>query len=147
MARIYVDMDGTIADFYGAIIKRKESAKNDLEKNWPQSKVGFFLELKPIDGAIEAINILSLIKNHEVWFLTRPSFKNIHCYTEKAQWIQKYFGMQGLERLILCGNKSLLKGDYLIDDTQIDGQLEFEGVFIKIGSDKYPTWNEVLTVF
>lgn len=48
---------------------------------------------------------------------------NLHSYTEKAQWIQKYFGTEGLKRLILFGNKSLVKGDYLIDDTQVDEQL------------------------
>jgi 5'-nucleotidase len=145
MLRIYVDMDGTIADFYGAVEKRRLLAETTQEKSWPQSKIGFFLNLEPIEGAIEAINFLN--KQYDVWFLTRPSFMNIHSYSEKASWIQKYFGMEGLKKLILCGNKSLLKGDYLIDDTDVDGQLEFEGNFIKIGSKEFPNWSEILKLF
>lgn len=41
-------------------------------------------------------------------------------------------------------DKSLLKGDYLIDDGDNANQNKFEGELIKFGSDKFPNWQVVL---
>ncbi len=35
---------------------------------------------------------------------------------EKRVWIEKYFGLEFTEKLIISANKGLLKGDLLIDD-------------------------------
>ena len=113
--------------------------------HFPQSMVGFFILLEPIEGAINAIKTLE--KNYDVWILTRPSFLNIHCYTEKAVWIKKYLGYEMQKKLILCGDKSLVKGDYLIDDSIKDGQDRFEGKLIRFGSNDFPTWKEVMEYF
>jgi 5'(3')-deoxyribonucleotidase len=56
-----------------------------------------------------------LKENYDVWILTRPSYKNIN-YSEKAQWVLNHLGYDVQEKTIMCGDKSLLKGDYLIDD-------------------------------
>lgn len=74
--------------------------------------------------AIESFNKLK--QHYDVWILTRTSFNNIHCFTEKAQWVLDYLGFDVLEKTILCGDKSLLKGDYLIDDNGQHGQPQFE---------------------
>ena len=48
-------------------------------------------------------------------------------------------------RLIISPNKSLLKGDYLIDDNvEGKGQEGFEGKLIQYGSTSYPSWSSVL---
>ena len=44
----------------------------------------------------------------------------------------------------MCGDKSLLKGDYLIDDMNTDKQSEFEGEWIEFGSNKFPNWKTVV---
>ncbi len=44
----------------------------------------------------------------------------------------------------MSGDKSLLKGDYLIDDMNTDKQSEFEGEWIEFGSFKFPDWNSVI---
>jgi len=49
-----------------------------------------------------------------------------------------------LENTIMTGDKSLIKGDYLIDDMTGDGQENFEGEFIQYGSDKFPDWRSIL---
>jgi 5'(3')-deoxyribonucleotidase len=46
--------------------------------------------------------------------------------------------------MVLCGDKSLLKGEYLIDDTNTAGQSDFEGEWIHFGSDKFPNWDSVV---
>lgn len=137
MKRIYVDMDDTLCDFTTPF------KTGEFKLKYPQSKVGFFLELEPLEGAIEGMN--TLMTKYDVWILTRPSIKNTNCYTEKAEWIKKYFGENFLEKLILCPNKSLVKGDYLIDDDHRHGQTEFEGEHIYFGKDdKFKTWSQVI---
>lgn len=132
--RVYIDMDDVLADFTSAFIKRKDGTLP-----YPQSKYGFFLGLEPIKGGLEAVKILR--SKYDVWILTRPSIHNPLCYTEKRVWVENHLGMEMVERLILSPDKSLLKGDYLIDDHQHPG---FEGELIQFGYDPYPNWDSVL---
>ena len=54
-------------------------------------------------------------------------------------------GFEATERLIICSNKGLLKGDVLIDDN-IDGkgQEDFEGLVLHFGSEAFPHWSKIL---
>ena len=136
---VYIDMDDTICDYTGLWSIYKEKFPT---VQYPQSKFGFFSRLKPIEGALEAINLLE--KYYDVFILTRPSIKNLHSYSEKAEWVEKYLGEKYLEKLILCPNKSLVKGDFLIDDYDKNGQTEFEGEFIKFKTELFPNWESVV---
>ena len=120
-------MDDTIFDFKGEFYRRC----NECE--FPQSKYGFFLNLKPIPDAIESVT--ELMKDHDVWFATRPSFYNVLSYTEKRVCIENNFGFDAVSKLILIPDKSLLKGDILIDDSVRDGQLYFDGTLLRFGKD------------
>ena len=142
MKRIYIDMDQTLCNFKKAAEEEAVRATILSERDHPQSKIGFFLFLEPIEGAIESVRALE--KQYDVWILSRPSFHNVHCYTEKALWIQRHLGFEMQKKLILCGNKSLVKGDYLIDDSKRDGQTEFEGKHMWFGSKEYPDWKSVI---
>ena len=44
----------------------------------------------------------------------------------------------------MSGDKSLLKGSYLIDDQNGSGQDRFEGEWIHFGSDSFPNWDSVV---
>jgi len=142
LKRIYIDMDGVLCDFDSAY-------KKDLEINpkqsYPQSQFGFFLKLLPLNGAIESVNVLK--KDFDVWILTRPSVHNINCYSEKALWIRNYLGFEMQEKTILCTDKSLLKGDFLIDDQTEHGQTDFEGKLIQFGTGDFNSWSKVLSYF
>ena len=48
-----------------------------------------------------------------------------------------------LNQMILCPDKSLVKGDYLIDDDNRHGQTEFEGEHIHFGTEQFPDWDSV----
>ena len=139
MKRVYIDMDGVLCNFYKAT---KKALSENPNQKYPQSQWGFFLRLEEIPGAIDAFNELK--KSYDVWILTRPSFKNVNCYTEKAQWVCDHLGYDALEKTIMSGDKSLLKGDYLIDDDLNANQERFEGELIKFSSDRFKNWSDVL---
>lgn len=84
-------------------------------------------------------------KSVDLYILTAPSVKNPLCYVEKREWVEKYLGMEMVERLIISPNKGLNKGDYLIDDNDYGrGQELFEGELIKFGSEPYADWEAVV---
>lgn len=131
-------MDGTICDFMTPFV---ENGGNE-NGVYPQSEKGFFKNLKEYDDVVQSID--DIMEEYDVWFLTRPSMFNTHCYTEKAEWIRDRFGIKGLYKLILSPNKALFdvnEDDFLIDDYGGDGQSEFKGCWIKYSNDKYP-WSD-----
>jgi 5'(3')-deoxyribonucleotidase len=140
MIRIYVDMDDTLCDFL-------KMAEINLQRNpsikYPQSQYGFFTSLPPIYGAIHGYKELEEM-GYDVWILTRPSVKNPLCYTEKRVWVENWLGLETCDKLILCPDKALLKGDYLIDDQPWDG---FEGTQLLFGSDEFLNWQVIIKYF
>lgn len=143
MKIIYVDMDDVLCDFLKAY---HEGLKDNPELKFPQSQLRFFENLEPIEGAIKSVN--KLRQDFDVYILTAPSNRNPHSYTEKRLWIEKHFGYQFTERLIISSNKSLLKGDYLIDDfSEGKGQENFEGELLQFASEKYPDWKSIIEYF
>ena len=137
--RVFVDLDGVLCNFYKAA---KQSLIDNPTQKYPQSQWGFFLRLEEIPDAIESFRKLE--EKYDVWILTRPSFKNVNCYTEKAQWVWDHIGYDAVEKLIIAPNKSMLKGDYLIDDQSNAGQNEFEGEWIKFNSEIFPNWKSII---
>ncbi len=136
---IYIDMDDTICQLVSSY---KKVRKENPEEQFPQSLPGFFENLEPMPGAIEAVN--QLRSWAEVYILTAPSVRNPLCYTEKRLWIEKYFDLDFCHRLIISPNKGLLKGDFLIDDYDHGkGQEDFEGRLIHFGSAEYSDWESV----
>lgn len=133
MKTILIDMDDVACDFSGSFKKHITP-----EILYPQSQWGFFLNLDPMPDAIEVINLL--MTKYNVYILTRPSVMNPLCYTEKRVWIEKYFGLEFCKKLIICYDKSMVKGDYLIDDNIHEG---FEGEHIHFGTDRFKNWNDV----
>ena len=142
---IYIDMDDTIVKFKEAWNKHKEDFP-DIK--YPQSMKGFFFSLEPIEDSIETINWLIEQDKFEVFFLTAPSIKNRECYSEKRDTIEKFFGEEMLNNLIISPRKDLNKGDFLIDDcNKGKGQDKFKGKLIHFGTDQFPNWKIIKDFF
>lgn len=134
-------MDDTLCDFKGAFTA---SVKKNPAIAFPQSQFRFFANLVPIPGAIEAVIALEKSSQYLPYILTAPSIPNPLSYTEKREWVEQHLGYDFCERLILCSNKGLLKGDFLIDDYDAGkGQEHFEGVLLHFGSEAFPDWEAV----
>lgn len=132
---VYIDMDNTLADYLGyaeVCHLRPKDAKHIR---------GFFRNLKPMPGAIEAYNHLA--KHFNVYFLTTSPWSNPYACVEKFEWVKEYFP-DAYKNIIISHHKELNIGDYLIDDSTLNGAAEFTGKHIQIWSDEFPTWESVV---
>ncbi|XP_022445365.1 5'(3')-deoxyribonucleotidase, cytosolic type isoform X1 [Delphinapterus leucas] len=94
---------------------------------------GFFLDLEPIPGALEAMREMNDMQDTEVFICTSPLMKYDHCVHEKYHWVEKHLGPQFVERIILTRDKTVVLGDLLIDDKDtIQGQ------------EETPSWEHIL---
>ena len=134
-------MDDVICNYSEAFNKALEESPKML---FPQSQYGFFANLKPIKKAIESVSKFLASNDYETYFLTAPSIRNPFSYTEKRVWIENHFGYSAVEKMIICSNKGLLKGDILIDDNAHGkGQESFEGRLMHFGSNEFPNWESI----
>lgn len=136
---VYIDMDGVVADY-----DKLRATLTHVNYTSHEAKVpeGFFRSLDLIEGALEALPLLS--EKYELYFLSTPQWSNPFCWSEKRLWVEDKFGELMFKRLILTHNKGLLKGDYLIDDRIANGVDAFEGEHLHFGSERFPTWASIL---
>jgi 5'-nucleotidase len=138
---VYIDMDDTAVMFSKQLNIYK---KMYPEYQYPQSVVGFFSDMEPMPGFLQAWKDLS--EYYDLAFCTRPSVFNLNSYTEKAVWVRNNIGFEALEVLNLVPQKERIgeEGDYLIDDWDIHGQREFRGEFIHFGKQEgCMNWEQV----
>lgn len=140
---LYIDLDGVIVDLIGELDLEIVHVTQTLEKptDWIDLSETIFLNARPVPGALEAV--AELEKHYEVFILSTAPWKNVHSWSQKRIWVEKYLPSM-YKKLILTHNKELLIGDYLIDDRTKNGAAEFQGKHIHIFSDAYPTWDSVL---
>lgn len=135
---IFVDMDDVIADTYGKHIEMYNQEFNqtlaladiksgEVWHNVPeihQSSIrehalttGFFRDLKPIKDSISIMR--DLCQKHEVYIASAATqFPN--SLREKSDWLDEFFPFIDWQHRIMCGHKSILKGDLLIDDRTLN---------------------------
>lgn len=137
---VYVDMDGVVADFVGKW-ERLYGVKID-PYHIPPTPTGFYRDLELMPGAYDSIKWLKT--KFDVYFLSTAEWDNPSSFTDKRLWLEEKFGDMAYKKLILSNNKSLSRGDYLIDDRTANGAGEFTGEFIHFGSQRFPDWQTVL---
>ncbi|XP_070579897.1 5'(3')-deoxyribonucleotidase, cytosolic type-like [Ptychodera flava] len=157
--RVLVDMDGVLADFEKHFLAKFREQYPDepyievkdrrgfyvteqYEKIKPDLKAkcleimeapGFFLNLPPIPGGLEAVRAMDQMDGVDVFFCTASINKYKYCVTEKFQWIDNHFGAEFINKLVLTRDKTVVSGDLIIDDKP-----EITG------AEKNPAWEHIL---
>jgi 5'(3')-deoxyribonucleotidase len=133
-------MDGVLCDFDK---RAKELEVNEGIKGHKLFKhPSAYKDLEPIEVAIEAWHALQ--EKYETYILSTPPWSNPDAWSEKRKWVEEHLGKTSTKKLILCHNKGIVKGDFLIDDRIANGVADFEGKHIHFANEEYPTWSEVL---
>lgn len=142
--RVYLDLDGPVADFLQVMHERQMSG-SDL-KLVP----GVYWELPVVNGAREAIRIITGM-GYEVWILSKIPDENPHAATEKLLWLRNHFP-EVAERIIISPDKGCIGSEYdiLIDDhPEWANAHNFNGKIIKFERDSVDVnplnaWHAVL---
>jgi len=141
---LYFDMDNVLVDFASGIACLSEETQKEYEGRLDEVP-GIFSLMEPFVGAVDAVKLLA--QYFDVYILSTAPWKNISAWSDKAAWVQKYFGDEMdspfYKRLIISHHKNLNKGDFLIDDRTKNGAGEFEGELILFGNEKLTSWKTV----
>ena len=81
-------MDNVIVDFPSGIDLLDENAKKEFEGRYDEIP-GIFSKMQPISKAIESVQILT--KYYSVYILSTAPWNNPSAWSDKIEWIQKYF--------------------------------------------------------
>lgn len=131
---IYIDLDNTLANY------SKSANEQGILPSEAKHTKGFFRNLKPVDGAIEAYNLLD--KYFDVYILSTAPWSNPDSLAEKLLWVKEWLP-NAYKNVIFSHHKNLNIGDYLIDDSLCNGASDFTGEHIHIGCE-FPDWNSVI---
>lgn len=139
--RVLVDLDGVVADWgFGynryrvdPMPRYEERATWDLNAGLSaglrshtkmiMEHPGFYRDLPVIEGAKEAISSLRAW-GHDVRFVSTPYATNESCASDKFAWVEEHFGQSMRLMTTLTFDKTLVRGDVLIDDKPLIGGTE-----------------------
>ena len=128
---IYIELENVLCNYNGRIFElRAENDCDDIEQLPIHYK-----DMKPIDGAIEAVEELARIL--DVYIVT-PNEKR----EEKTEWIRTHLP-QTVDNIIFCDIEDIRDGNYLVCFEKKKGGC-FRGRFIEYYSIIFPTWLEVV---
>lgn len=128
--RVYVDMDGVIADFEGAL------RAHGLTPGELKIKRGAYQALPIIEGAKEALHAF-IRMGLEVFGLTKIPGSNPYAATEKLLWIAAHFP-ELHDRVIITPDKGCVgtPRDFLIDDhPEWANADKFAGTIVRFAGD------------
>lgn len=170
MKRIAIDMDQVIADvepkfldiyeaaygrrpakeeYWGHKLYKLEGAKMLREQLF---KKGFFLDLPVIEGSQEGIK--KLMEHYEV-YITTAAMEFRSSFEDKYDWLERYFPFIHWKNIVFCGDKSVIRADYMIDD-HVFNLKTFEGKGLLYtashnihdeGFTRVNNWAEVMAFF
>lgn len=152
---ILVDMDGVLADWDSAwdaavlalppgtgkgILLSHERQEFNLFHGLGEAeraqvteiveRPGFYADLPIIEGAKQALRQM-LRSGYDVRIVTSPWVSNPTCASDKMAWVIKNLGREWGQRLVITTDKTLVRGDWLIDDKPaIKGSMD-------------PTWGHI----
>lgn len=131
MKRICLDMDEVLADTYAKFEDLYEERFDRRLKpaDYHGMKIydlpgaadirnamhepGFFRDLPVMDGAREVVE--ELYEHYEI-FVTTAATEFKHSLLDKWEWLHENMPFIHHHRIVLCGDKRIVHGDFMIDD-------------------------------
>jgi 5'-nucleotidase len=134
MKRLIVDMDDVLADTSQAILEAFNTINHtNYNKEYFRNKVfyefinqaqfesirpmieakGFFADLPVMADAVQVMHDLQA--KYDV-FVVSAATEFPNSLEEKYHWLANYFPFIHWKNFVLCGDKSIIKGDIMIDD-------------------------------
>ncbi|HEY0308748.1 MAG TPA: 5'-3'-deoxyribonucleotidase [Acidobacteriaceae bacterium] len=167
--RVCVDMDDTMADTMGEHIARYNAehglcvTKDDLQGKWLWDHVpkehqqdlmrimcaeDFFEDL---DVLPDAPAVLQRLQEHYDIFIATAAMEVPSSFASKFRWLKRHFPFLPYRHFVFCGDKSILRAEYLIDDMPrylkaFDGQGILFSAPHNVGATGFPrveNWLEV----
>ena len=142
---LYIDMDNVIVDFKSGILRLSQEVQEEFAGNLDDVP-GIFSLMDPMPGAIESV--CELREHYDVYVLSTAPWANPSAWSDKVDWIHRYFNADEesplYKRLILSHHKNLNRGDFLIDDRLANGVDRFNGEHIHFGHGIWPDWEATL---
>lgn len=151
---ILIDMDGVLADW--ELLFDNDCRRFFPQFEWPEvytrttfdltagisqaqidatymvmDRPGFYVDLQPLPGAGRALNEM-VAAGFNVVICTSPTTTNATCASDKLNWMNEHIGQGWADRTIITKDKTLVRGDILIDDKP------------DIHGSMVPTWEQVL---
>jgi len=84
---------------------------------------GFFATLEVIEDSQEVVDWLM---DHYHIFITTAAMEFPNSLDEKYDWLKRHFPRIHWKNFVFCGDKSIIKADYMIDD-HVKNLVAFEG--------------------
>lgn len=134
MKRIAVDMDEVLAKYTkkvirelkketGYVIDIKKVSGAFLSKSLPEKyldivtgypyREGFFRDLEVMDHSQEVLK--RLYTDYDV-FIVSSTLQHPNAPKDKLAWLNEHFPFIHFKKIVFCGDKSIIRADYLIDD-------------------------------
>lgn len=133
MKRLIIDMDDVIADATGQFINfyekefgirvlREHLENKDEGEGFPDHhhvvqqfpfRENFFRTMDPNEGSCDVMRELN--KKYEL-FIVSAAMEFPLSLPEKLAWLQEHFEFLTWRQIVFCGSKSVVHGDFMIDD-------------------------------
>jgi 5'(3')-deoxyribonucleotidase len=113
---------------------------------------GFFLDLPIFEGAAEVVEWLN---THFDLFIVTAAQEFPHSLIDKYHWLQKHLPFISWKQFVFCGDKSIIRADYMIDD-HVHNLKTFDGLGLLFSAShninengyiRLNNWNEVKLFF
>ena len=173
MERVIVDMDEVIADPMGDMVdwyKKEYELEINMEKmigsQWVNGfpihhqqlvmdrllSPGFFRNLPVFPDSVDVLKEMN--KRYEI-FIVSAAIEFPNSLKDKLEWLLEFFPFFTWKQLVLCGDKRIVCGDYMIDD-YVRNLEHFNGkkyLYTSVhntrvtGYDRLNNWKEVADVF
>ncbi len=173
MERVIVDMDEVMADTMGAMINwyQKEYGlevdsnkmaggswmKGFPEEHYPIVKArlhgpGFFRNLPVMKDCVQVLEEMN--RRYEI-FIVSAATEFPNSLKDKLDWLLEHFPFFNWRQLVLCGDKRMVSGDYMIDD-HVRNLRHFNGKkylytcahnLEETGYDRINNWKEAGEIF